>query len=72
MIWNEKEVSSLSDDELINANSKLSEMHSNYIEKTSNHKFLKRVGNNIPTMNPSFEKLREEVLGELKKRAIMS
>lgn len=72
MIWQEKEISSLTDDELIDANTKLAEMHANYIEKTSNPKFLKRVGNNVPTVNPSFTAIRDEVIAELKKRDIVS
>lgn len=70
MKWQDKEIANLTDDELISANSKLIEMMSFYDSKTSDPRFLKRVGNNMPTVNPSFVALREEIAAELKKREI--
>ncbi len=71
MIWQGKEVSSLSDEELVSANAKLSDMFEFYATKVNDPKFIKRVGNNIPGINPSFEKLREEVTAELAKRELI-
>lgn len=71
MIWQNKEVASLTDDELVSANAKLSEMFEFYATKVNDPKFLKRVGNNIPAINPTFEKLREEINSELAKRELI-
>lgn len=70
--WQSKEISELTDEELINANAKLSDMFEFYATKVNNPKFIKRVGNNIPNINTTFEKLREEVTSELSKRKIIS
>ena len=70
-MWQGKEVSSLTDEELVGANAKLSEMFEFYATKVNDPKFIKRVGNNIPAINPTFEKLREEVTAELAKRELI-
>jgi len=70
-MWQGKEVSSLTDEELVGANVKLSEMFEFYAIKVNDPKFIKRVGNNVPAINPTFEKLREEVTAELAKRELI-
>lgn len=70
MKWQDKNINELTDAELIDAYSKLSDIHRDYTEKTSSEKFLKRVKNNVPAINPVFLQIREEVSAELKKREI--
>lgn len=71
MKWKGTEINKLTNQELIDASFELNKIQSNYDNKISNPKFLKKFENQpIPTPNPAFIQLQEEVKTEIEKRSL--
>lgn len=68
MKWNNKEISELTDTELIEASKSIIQMHENFIAKRDSQEYAEKLKQKPkPDINPTFLLLTDEINTELKK-----
>lgn len=71
MKWNNKDISDLTDTELIEASKSIIQMHENFTTKRNSPEYAEKLKQKSkPEINPSFLLLTDEINTELKKRNV--